>query len=324
MNGITTITLVVGVIAAATLTRVVLKWGAKNKNWAWLRLLTPSVSNLIYIFGLQILIDVVPFQPIVLRWLDDTAYVLAVIILFGIARRALFIAMDWSALRTNSPVTLKEGFIPLLRNVITLFVFLSGGIMVLKRFNYDVMSLVTALGVSSLAVGLAAKETLSNMISGFTLIIDRNLKPGDRINLVGTVGEVGDIGLRSTRIKTGDGNLLIVPNSELVNTRILNLSSPSPQTSCSTTIRVPMDTPFEAIKALCLKAISEVEKIHQPKGNWVHLTSLSDGHQLITIGFWVARVEDQGSAISEFNQKLLKLLSQEKIALLSPIISSAK
>lgn len=305
-------------IGLATFTKATLKWAGQNKNWGFLTPLAPAISNLIYILGLKILIDLIPFQPKVYVWLDHSTYFLAAAIILWLARRAALVGIEWGASRSITSNVLHQGFIPLMRNVVTLFVFLSGGIMMLKHFNYDVMSLVTALGVGSLAVGLAAKDTLSNMISGFILIIDRNLSPTDRIHLAGITGEVDEIGLRSTRIKTLDGNLLIVPNAELVNTKILNLSSPTPQASCTTSIRIPSEVPFEKFRISCLKILETIGTIDHSKAVWVHLTSLMEGHQHITIGFWVKRMDEQGSTISELNQKLIDHLNREGIRLVGP------
>src|SRR3990170_7935615 len=99
-------------------------------------------------------------------------------------------------------------FLPLIEKLIFIFIFITGLIIVLKHFDYDILSLVTALGVTSLAIGLAAKDTLANMISGFTLMIDRPFRIGDRIQLAsGQWGDVVDIGLRSTKMQTGDNTL---------------------------------------------------------------------------------------------------------------------
>jgi small-conductance mechanosensitive channel len=190
--------------------------------------------------------------------------------------------------------------------------------MILKHFGYDVMSLLTALGVGSLAVGLAAKDTLSNMISGFILIIDQNLKPGDRVNLGGIIGDVQEIGLRSTKIRLGDGNTLIVPNADLVNTKIVNLSVPSRSTSCSVQVRLPYSVPFSKVRELSLNLLEKSEKVSQEKPRWVNLNSLSEGHQLIQIGFWVSEMNDCGSVISEFNEQLLGHLQNENIPLVAP------
>lgn len=290
----------------------------RRGKWALAGALGSSLSNLMYILGLYIFAELAPLNARVQAWLDSGIYVFAVILLLGMLRRAAMIAIEWSSARSSNSRTLQQGFIPLIRNVITLFVFFSGSIMVLKRFNYDVMSLLTALGVGSLAVGLAAKDTLANMISGFTLIIDRNLRPGDRINLGGSVGDVEEIGIRTTRLRTGEGNTLIVPNSELVNTKILNLSLPSREKSVSTSIRVPYEASFERVRAICLQLLEQVEKAHPTRAKWVNLAQVADGYLLVSIGFWVREMDDAGAALTDFHSRLLSRLEQEKIPLYCP------
>lgn len=294
----------------------VLRRLARNPRRSFLEKLSPSIAHLIYIVGVRAVVDVVPLHPKVVLWLDNGAYILAVLILLGLGRKALLIAIEWSALKSMSSNTLQQGFIPLMRNVVTLFVLVSGGIMVLKHFNYDVMSLVTALGVGSLAVGLASKDTLSNMISGFTLIIDRNLSPGDTVNITGSVGTVDEIGLRSTRIRTGDGNMLIVPNNDLVNTKILNLSLPAPATSANLQLRIPYTSPFEKAREVILNQLAKTDGIKQDLGQGVLLASLSEGHQLLTVYFWISSASEQGKVLSELNQGILTELSHQNIPLI--------
>ena len=268
--------------------------------------------------GLRVFAELAPLNPKLDSWLDSAIYVVAVIIVLRIIRRAAMVAIEWSAVKSRESHALQQGFIPLVRNLITLFVFFTGAIMVLKRFNYDVMSLLTALGVGSLAVGLAAKDTLSNMISGFTLIIDRNLQPGDRINLGGSQGDVVEIGLRSTRINTGNGNTLIVPNSEMVNTKILNLSLPSRESTCSSSFGVPYSVAFARVRALAVEILAQVAKCNQSRAKWVTLDGLANGCQTVTVGFWLHDMDDQGAALTDFHEKLLARLAQEQIALYVP------
>ena len=306
--GILVITLIAGEIF-----RRVLKLIGKKERVAPLRQLAPAISNLIYIFGLRMVTATLPIHQKFVIWLQDVIYVFGVIVVLWLIRRSALLAIEWSSLRTEHSKTLQQGFIPLMKNLITLFVFFMGSIMTLKHFDYDVMSLITALGVGSLAVGLAAKETLSNMISGFTLIIDRNLHPGDRINLGGSIGDVDEIGLRSTRIRTPNGNMLVVPNSDMVNNKILNYSSPSRAVLCTATIRVPYTIPFSNVRERCLAVLKEVEWIDVSRGMSVQLSSLAEGVQLVSIYFWVLDLQNEGAAVSEFNQKLLHEFTQARI-----------
>jgi small-conductance mechanosensitive channel len=315
--------LALGVIVATLFvtetTRMILQRLQKNQGWEVLRQLIPATSNILYILGLRIFADVAPLSGKVAIWFDSAVYLLSIVIFLGLVQRAAITGVQWSITKASQSETLQRGFIPLVRNVITLFIFLSGGIMVLKHFNYDVMSLVTALGVGSLAVGLAAKDTLSNMISGFILIIDRNLRPGDRINLGGSIGDVEEIGLRSTRIRVSDGNILIVPNAELVNTKILNLSLPTREIACSLSLRVPYDIPFAEVKKICLSILQESKKISQQRSKSIHLANLAEGHQLIQIGFWVPDMGDAAGTVSEVNEAIAIRFQQEAIPFFLPL-----
>jgi MscS family membrane protein len=310
--GVALLTFLAGAGTRAFLKRI--RWNTKTEM---LRELAPAVGHLVYLVGLKLFIEVAPLGPTLEKWLGSAIFVLTVVVILNLIRRAAMMGILWSASRSNSK-SLHQGFIPLMRNVLTLFVFFTGAIMVLQHFNYDVLSLLTALGVGSLAVGLAAKDTLSNMISGFTVIIDRNLRPGDRVNLGGSVGDVEEIGLRSTRIRVGDGNTLIVPNSELVNTKILNLSLGSREVATSTSIRVPLTVPFPRIRDLCAEAMGEIELIQAHEKKCVNLLSIADGAQLITVSFSLSERDDSGAVLSELNQKLLARLQGAGIPLVSP------
>jgi small-conductance mechanosensitive channel len=280
--------------------------------------LAPHLSNVIYIIGIKAFIDVAPLNQQTEKWLDHTVFILSTFILLRLIQKTALISLDWTTSRTKSSETLELGFMPLIRNIVTLFLFLSGGIILLKHFNYDVMSLITALGVSSLAVGLAAKDTLSHMISGFILVIDRNLKPGDRVNLTGSIGDLEQIGLRSTRIRLSDGTTLIVPNSDLVNSKIVNLSIPARSIACSVFIRIPYSVLFEKVSTLVLTALDQMEKVSKDKRCSVQLISLADGHQLIQINFWVTDLSDAGLATSQLNELLLTRFQENDIPLLGP------
>jgi MscS family membrane protein len=309
------VVIVITLFAVATFRTVV----ARLKNhpgWHLAWELGSYISNLGYVIGIRLFVQVAPIDPRSKLYLDDAAYVLTVFVFLMTARKAAVFALVKKTGRSaNSSETLHQGFIPLVRNLMTLFIFISGAIMVLKHFNYDVLSLLTALGVGSLAIGLAAKETLANMISGFMLIIDRNLRPGDRINFKGDTGDVLEIGLRSTRILSGAGNEMIVPNFDLVNNTIVNLSEPSRASICTTQIRVPYAADFKNVQALCLKLLGQTPKVDQARGKWVNLTSLSEGYQLISIGCWMKEMDDAGDVLTVFNQALLTELHAQNIHL---------
>jgi small-conductance mechanosensitive channel len=312
------IAVLVGMFFLAPTIRTLLKKFAEKKHLSYLRQLAPAVAALVYIFGFKVFGQVAPISPKLALWLEDGVYVLAVLIILRIIRGSLLISADWMMNRAGQSATVGTGFAPVLRNVITLFVFFMGTIMILKHFNYDVFSLLTALGVGSLAVGLAAKDTLSNMISGFILLMDRNLRPGDRLNLGTYSGDVDEIGLRSTRIKTGEGNMLIVPNSDLVNSKLINASMPSREGICSVSFRVPYAAAFSKVREICVSAHAEVARAHAGKKPWINISNVLDGGQQIEVGFWIPDMDDAGEAKTDFILRLQDRLLKENIPLVGP------
>lgn len=296
----------------------------KYKNHLRLSLLSEllqSLTVLVYPVGLRIALDLAPLPPHykVTVWLSAAVYIFFVWTMMSLARRSALLAIEWSSTRgPQSSAIFQHGFIPMLRNGATLVAVMVGGIMILKYFGYDVMSLVAALGVGSLAVGMAAKETLTNMISGFTLIIDQNLHVGDKINLGGSVGVVEEIGLRNTRLNMRDGNALIVPNTDLVNNRILNMTTQGLAGACGTRLRVPLSVPFEKVKKTAEAVFENTPFVVREKGVSVMLTHLEEGNQLISVGFWVNNSDEAEGAVSAFLVALTQASARDGIALVGP------
>lgn len=316
---ITALIAIAATLALAPALGAVLHKYKKHLRLDFLDGLVGAVTANLYPIGLRIALDLSPLPPHfkVTVWLSAAIYIFFVWTVLSLIRKSALMTIEWSATRgPKSSTIFQHGFIPILRNGATLISLSVGGIMILKYFGYDVMSLVAALGVGSLAVGMAAKETLTNMISGFTLIMDQNLHTGDKVNLNGSVGIVEEIGLRSTRLNMRDGNWLIVPNSDLVNNRILNMSSQGFAGACSTRFRVPLSVPFERIKKMTQEIFSQLNGVESQKGVVTSLSSVEDGAQLINVAFWVSHSDNSDAAVSEFLVRLTESTLREGITLL--------
>ncbi|HET6349141.1 MAG TPA: mechanosensitive ion channel family protein [Candidatus Krumholzibacteria bacterium] len=102
-----------------------------------------------------------------------------------------------------------------------------GGVTVLSiglaRIGVSIVPLLTGLGIGGLAVALAARPTLENIISSFTIFADNPYRVGDRIYVMGQLGKVESIGIRSTKVRLLNGNLTTVPNERMASTEVENL-----------------------------------------------------------------------------------------------------
>jgi len=120
---------------------------------------------------------------------------------------------------------LDDEFIPLLRRATHTLIWVIALIIVLSKLGININALIATLGVSSLAIALAAKDTIANIIAGFLIMIDRPLRIGDKIKLPsGEKVEVLDIGIRRSKFLAEDGAIIIVPNLDLSKSKIVNFT----------------------------------------------------------------------------------------------------
>jgi len=138
-------------------------------------------------------------------------------------------------------------------------------ILVLDNYGVQVSALVTTLGIGGLAVSLAAQDTLSNMVSGIILVIDQPFRIGDRVEVQGVGldvrGEVVDIGLRSTRIRTYDNQMVIVPNSSISKNQVINHTFPDPRSRVQIEIGVIQASDLEIVRDVIIMAVRNVEGV---------------------------------------------------------------
>lgn len=97
-------------------------------------------------------------------------------------------------------------------------------VMVFAQFGIDVTAFLAGLSIVGLAVGFAAKDSLENFISGITILIDSPFKVGDQIEIDGTYGTVDEITLRSTRMRTQNNEVMVMPNMLMINQKLINHS----------------------------------------------------------------------------------------------------
>jgi MscS family membrane protein len=113
----------------------------------------------------------------------------------------------------------------LTRRVVDIMLAFAGCLLILFYFGVNLTAALAGLGVGGIAVALAAQKTLENVIGGISIILDKAMTVGDTLKLGDLVGTIEDIGLRSTRIRTLDRTMVVVPNGQIANATIETLSA---------------------------------------------------------------------------------------------------
>ena len=118
---------------------------------------------------------------------------------------------------------LDDELIPFLRRFLKVILWIIALLVILPLYGVNINALIATLGVGSLAIALAAQDTIANIISGFMIMLDKPFRIGDKIKLPsGELVEVLDIGVRRSKFSSEDKAIIIMPNLELSKSKIIN------------------------------------------------------------------------------------------------------
>ncbi|CAB5153060.1 Putative transport system permease protein [Olavius algarvensis associated proteobacterium Delta 3] len=160
----------------------------------------------------------------------------------------------------------------LLKKLTGVILYATAFVIALDLLGINIMPFVAGAGVAGVAIGFAAKETLSNLIAGIMLIIDRPFEVGDRIEVwsspknSATWGDVIDIGFRATKIRTTDSIVIIIPNNEIMMRDIINYTTLDSKIRVRINIGIAYDADIEKAKKLIVEVAQSADWItkHPP------------------------------------------------------------
>ncbi|MFM7051637.1 MAG: mechanosensitive ion channel family protein [Planctomycetota bacterium] len=117
------------------------------------------------------------------------------------------------------------GIVRIARVVAAALVYMLGVSAALQIMGLDLSAVIAGLGIGTAAIALASQQTLANLFGGASVLADRVLRPGDTVNIGGTVATVERIGIRSTQLRTPDRTVLVMANGDLAQSRVEKLSA---------------------------------------------------------------------------------------------------
>jgi small-conductance mechanosensitive channel len=276
----------------------------------------PPLTRVLFLLGVYAAVHRSPLPPRWIRRLDEGLFVLAVLLITLAAVRSYGIVLAWygSESKTAARDRLAAEFVPFLSKAGNVVIVLLAAIAILKHFGQDFSSLVVSLGVGSLAIGLAAQDTLANMFAGFTLMLDRPFRIGDRVQLAsGELGDVEAIGMRATRIRTADETTLVVPNSLLVKERLLNLTQPTRAITTRVDVGVAYGSDLARVRRILTESALASDHVDREREPVAVVTRFGEFSVVLRVVFWAKDYVQQGLAASEVHEEIYRRLSEAGI-----------
>ncbi len=175
-------------------------------------------------------------------------------------------------------------------------------------------------GTLAIAVGFGAQNILNNFISGLILMAERPVRVGDLIEVEQTTGVVEEIGARSTRVRLGSGVHVVLPNSHLLENKVINWTLTDQTVRSSVSVGVAYGSDPKQVMDLISRATLSIETIERSPEHLVVLESFGDSSIQYTVYFWVSIREPLNKRVSESNLRLAiaELFQEHGIAIPFP------
>ena len=206
----------------------------------------------------------------------------------------------------------------------TVIIFITVAMLALDVLGVNIMPFVAGAGVVGIAIGFAAKDTLSNVIAGFLLIIDRPFEVGDRIEVwsapanSATWGDVLHIGLRATKIRTTDNIVIVIPNNEIMMRDIINYTTITDEIRVRIPIGIAYDSDVKKVKELINNISLELDWVMREPPPKVVVKSFGDSSVNLEARVWISKPRRRMDTISHITDRVKEVFQQEGIEIPYP------
>jgi small-conductance mechanosensitive channel len=161
-------------------------------------------------------------------------------------------------------------------------------VLALTSVGIDLSTLVILTGAVGVGIGLGLQKTVSNLFSGFILLLDRSIKPGDVIEVGGTYGWVSALGARYVAVETRDGMEYLIPNEHIITQQVLNWSHKSERVRLKIDIRAPLDADLDLVLALMQEAASRSPRILKHPAPNALILAFGESAVELQLRVWIA------------------------------------
>ena len=267
-----------------------------------------------FVMGAWAGLEAATLPPRLMARLETLVEALVIITTTITAAGLLAIAAERAARRNG----LTVGMTGLAQSVLRISVVVVGAMVALGHLGVSITPMITALGVGGLAAALALQDTVANVFAGFHLLVDAPVRVGDLVKLeAGAEGAVTDIGWRSTRVRTLDNHLVVVPNAKLVQSVITNYSLPTSQTSVGIKVRVTYRSDPERVRRIleeeARRAVGQISGLlGEPAPSARLIPGFEDNALVFTLDCPIGSFTDQWTVQDGLRRRILRRFRDEQ------------
>lgn len=254
------------------------------------------------------------------KFLDQAYYILIIFNVAWLLSRLMntIIEKYITPLVERSESQLDDQLLPVIQKGIKVSIWIIAILVALNNAGYNISAVLASLGIGGLAFALAAKDTIANLFGSFTIFVDKPFTVGDRVSLMGHDGFIREVGLRSTRIQTLNGRIVTIPNSQVADECIENISSePSRKITMDLGLTYDMD---EKKMELAMELLRDIAASHgQVEENVVTaFTAFNDFALNIRFIYYIKKGESVFDTQTMVNLEILRRFNEAQLEFAFP------
>ncbi len=242
--------------------------------------------------------------------------VISLLLLKIISNFAQQLTKEW---KFKTRTTADERLIPFLQRILKAIIIILSVIFVFSAWKINISPLLATAGIAGLAVGLAVKDSLSNILGGLQLVLDKTFKVGDKVQLdSGELGVIMDIGLRSTKLRTYDNEVIYIPNGYLANAKIKNFTQPDLSIRVNVNFGVEYGSETKKVQKVVLEAIKKIDTVIKEPEPVVLFLKMSDFSLDFVARAWVKSYTEAYSTQLKITDEIYNALNKANIGIPFP------
>jgi len=252
-------------------------------------------------------------------FIGDTCFFLGLFLIARVLWRLIDLAAKEAEMQSKKAGQMKEAesLITLSIWVMRFFVFILVATFVLGHYAVNITGVALFLSIIVLVLSLASRDILADVISGAMILIDRPFRVGDRLELqsLNSWGDVVEIGMRSTKIRSVENRMVVLPNSQIGKNEIINYSYQDPSYFDTVNVLVGYDNDVGQVEQLLAEAILSVEGVQKEREIYTLLIEFTDTHMLFWACWWVASYKDRYPVHGKVSKAIMQKMKEADIVM---------
>lgn len=254
--------------------------------------------------------------------LDSTPITISSVIVFAGVFAVWFIAARFFAdrilKRLLSRVSMDSGTRYTFRRVTFYAIVAIGAVFSFQFIGIDLSGLAVIFGLLSVGIGFGLQNVTSNFISGLILLFERPIKIGDRVTVGDTEGDVMEIRMRTTTIRTLNNIMMIVPNSEFVSSRVINWSYKESSVRVDLDVGVSYNSDIDVVNETLLEVAHNHPQVLEDPRPDVLLRRFGDSAWDMQLRVWIREAQEHPVIRSEINCAIVRAFREKNIEIPFP------